>query len=458
MKKPEQLFGEILKATGGIKGNVGKMAAMTHLVGLESQKAILNLSAAAGSGKLDELTKSLQGAAGYADEIAKKRMNNFAGDIKLLTAAVDGLQISLFETQSGALREVVQGMTKWVDANKDLLRTGVNDFIVQAIPIVKSFGTGVRDGVSDLAAFTGGVQGALGPLESLFGVNSNDRIARAHALGEGLVKLGAGMIALTALTKAASAATFAYGVITNGVKAIVWLFEATVNGVRGAMVLYELSTKAGVGATLAMSFASKAATVDLLAQRTAALAASAGFATMAAAAGAAAIGVGAMIAANQNLKSQTEGVGMVDIIGGWLNGKSAFDTVNDHQNALARQRAAVTDQNASLNGTLTKRFELPDGLKFETGGSDLAKLLASLEKGQPPTPERGDDKGNARPPAQMVSPQERVARSVNETKSTTTTVEKSEVLLKLPPGVSADVRKPPGKKGAPIKVEPSGGI
>jgi hypothetical protein len=85
-----------------------------------------------------------------------------------------------------------------------------------------------------------------------------------------------------------------------------------------------------------------------------------------------------------------------------------------------------------------------------TKGSFFSGVDADLNR-------KAKEEAAARGGGQMVSPQDRVARSLSETK--TTTVEKSEVQLKLPPGMTADVKRPPGSKGAtPVQVTPSGGM
>lgn len=126
MKKPAQLLNEIFSATSKIKGNVGKSAAITELVGLESQKALLNLTGAVGSGKFDEVMKSLEtGVDGYSKSIAKIKQDSTRGDTAKLAATFDALRISMFSLVSGPLRGLISGFTEWVSANKDSAVAGV---------------------------------------------------------------------------------------------------------------------------------------------------------------------------------------------------------------------------------------------------------------------------------------------------------------------------------------------
>lgn len=130
MKPPAQLMSEIFKATSSIEGNVGKAAAITELVGLESQKALLNIAASVGSGKFDTVMKSLtEGVDGYSASIAKAKQNSGTGDIAKFTAELQAMQIVLYGIVSKDLREMVQGMRAWVVANKDVIATGITQFI-----------------------------------------------------------------------------------------------------------------------------------------------------------------------------------------------------------------------------------------------------------------------------------------------------------------------------------------
>jgi hypothetical protein len=59
------------------------------------------------------------------------------------------------------------------------------------------------------------------------------------------------------------------------------------------------------------------------------------------------------------------------------------------------------------------------------------------------------------PTPEAPTPTESITRTIEEKKTEHT--EKSEVTLKLPPGVSADVKKPKAGK-TPVKVQPTGAL
>src|SRR5690606_8094481 len=111
-------------------GNMDRVAYLADLVGLRGQKAATNLAKLFDSGKVASLTDELNKAAGSAQKMAELRMDNLKGDLTLLESAVDGVKVALFNMESGALREVVQGWTKWVDANKDLITSKAGEYMV----------------------------------------------------------------------------------------------------------------------------------------------------------------------------------------------------------------------------------------------------------------------------------------------------------------------------------------
>lgn len=130
LKPPQQLMTEVFKATSKIKGNVGQMAAFTDLVGLNSQKALLNIAAAVGSGKLDKVMSDLtSNVDGYATEIARLKQDSFIGDLNKIKAAAESLQIELFELTSGPLRDMAKRVNEWAQANQGLIISGVEKFL-----------------------------------------------------------------------------------------------------------------------------------------------------------------------------------------------------------------------------------------------------------------------------------------------------------------------------------------
>lgn len=117
----QDVLANVSKAAKKSGGNMDQVAFMAELVGLRGQKAAANLKDLFDTGRVQELTKELQNAAGSAKKMADIRMDNTYGDMEKLSSAIDGVKLSLFDTQSGPLREIIQSMTQWVETNKDLI-------------------------------------------------------------------------------------------------------------------------------------------------------------------------------------------------------------------------------------------------------------------------------------------------------------------------------------------------
>jgi TP901 family phage tail tape measure protein len=345
MRPPDELFAAILKATDAIEGNVGKTSAFVNLVGLESKTAMLNLAAAAKSGRLGSLTKDLEQAAGYADQIAAKRMDTFWGDLKLLGGAVDGIVNSLYSMQGGALRGVIQGISGWINANKQLIATRINDFINQtiafvreAIPVVREFGAGFLQGVRDvLPAFTwlgGAILSVTGWISQFFG---DEDTSRARNFGRVVGWVASAIVGVSVATRVATGLKWAYRAAVIAVKGALWLLKGMYATTKTAVDLFTRSTRAsGDALTKGTSRISSATTKMGKFQE---------------AAGAATLALGAWALAweaNEELAGHTQGLGAWGIAKGmWNQGTwNPMDVVDKHQNELARADKAKRDREA----------------------------------------------------------------------------------------------------------------
>jgi hypothetical protein len=227
------------------------------------------------------------------------------------------------------------------------------------------------------------------------------------------------------------------------------------------MVLYQTATKVGVGSTLALSFASKAATADMVIAKAAAFGAAGGFKALAVGAGAAAAAVGALMVAHDQwnkLMAETGGwEGFKAGIGGLLNEGSFFKGVDDFMNEKARNAALEPAQPATaLQPEMSELNKQLDALQIP--GFDMAMLEQRLGAlgGELGTKPGSDQPAGAKSPQgepQMVTPQERVARTISEQK--TEHKEQVEINIRAPAGV-ADVKQPKAGSKTKVKVTPTG--
>jgi len=203
-----EVLGNMGKAAKKSGGNLDQIAFFADLVGLRGQKAAANLKDMLLSGKFDELTKSIRGSAGAAKAMAELRMDNLKGDITLLKSAVDGVFTSLYKTNGGPLRALVQNWIRWIDVNKELIGLKVEDFVKKITPLIESFTEEFKDTVAETAEAFG----------DLFAAGKDDSTSkRTSEIAAGLGRL-AGMIAVISVAVGALGAAMAF---TFG-----WLFKA----------------------------------------------------------------------------------------------------------------------------------------------------------------------------------------------------------------------------------------
>lgn len=263
MKPPDQLMSEILGATSQIEGNVGKAAAMTELVGLESQKALQNVTAAVASGKFDTVMKDLTANVdGYAQSVAAVKMDSTRGDLKKFTAEIEAQQIALFGLVSGPMRGVLASSREWIQTNKELVGQRVQDTILWirdnsdlVVTSLKVLG-GTIGVFWALSAATKAAQVALATYELAVGVATVATNAFKWAFASTTATTEAGTVAITASKAATLASTIATGAST----AAQWLWNTAIGAGTLATTKFTFSGVASKVATLASAAASGVAT------------------------------------------------------------------------------------------------------------------------------------------------------------------------------------------------------
>ena len=129
MLPPLEVMRNLSLAAEKAGGNFDQLALFSELVGMRGQKAALNLSKLFEEGKGEALIESLRNAEGAASKMADLKMDSTLGDWERFKSAVDGVKISLFETQSGPLRGLIQGFTEWVETGGQLLAQDIAGYL-----------------------------------------------------------------------------------------------------------------------------------------------------------------------------------------------------------------------------------------------------------------------------------------------------------------------------------------
>ncbi len=237
------ILGQFAIAAEKSGGNMESLAFFADLVGLRGQKAALNLQEMLVSGKFDALANSMKNVYGYAERVAALKDDTLKGDWEKFGGAVDNLKLKIWSLESGPLRNVVQRMTKWVEANEGLVVSKASEWadkfftvldkIANNMPTIlhyaemigkgliawgaftvtaKVVGTavdgvglalrGVNVGLDAMAAFrAGGIVSALGTIvKGLVGVETQAGLAARALITGGLMSAGGLLGAAGALT------------------------------------------------------------------------------------------------------------------------------------------------------------------------------------------------------------------------------------------------------------------
>lgn len=106
-------------------------------VGRTAQSALLILTE--NTDKIEGLTTAFRDATGEGKKMAEIKLDNLAGDITLLSSAMDGLRLSIFEADgafSNFLRDNVQTLTSFVNILTALSEgdLGMSDFFTLSMP------------------------------------------------------------------------------------------------------------------------------------------------------------------------------------------------------------------------------------------------------------------------------------------------------------------------------------
>jgi TP901 family phage tail tape measure protein len=163
MLSPQKLMAEIVKAGDKSKGNMAEVAFFADLVGLRGQKAALNLKELFKSGKLTGLVTELERAAGTAEKMSKFRMDTLTGDLDVMQENIKGIAIDLFSMNSGPLRKIAQDFNKWLDEHHAEIATELQEGIAgiaESLPVIVKHGAPLAKIVGTFYAMSLAVKGA----------------------------------------------------------------------------------------------------------------------------------------------------------------------------------------------------------------------------------------------------------------------------------------------------------
>lgn len=115
LREVPELFADILKATKNM-GNADRLGILTKLVGLEAATAFSSMVDEKNMADFEKMMDNMDKRSGITKETADTMSNNLASDWNGLTSAISGVQIAFGSLNEGPLRNLVQRITKIVQA------------------------------------------------------------------------------------------------------------------------------------------------------------------------------------------------------------------------------------------------------------------------------------------------------------------------------------------------------
>ena len=187
---------DVEKATSGM-GDAEKAAALSTTFTADSIKG-LNLMLNAGIDNAAAFEEELRNSSGAAEEMAEIMQDNLAGDLTKLNSAFEGLQLTLYETANGSIREVVQSVTndlipafsdfaKGVEGSGKRVGEAVGKIVNQILTaIVKAAPQIVQMGFTLILSL---IQGVLSSLPDVIKAGTEIILSLLKGLGEAIPQL-----------------------------------------------------------------------------------------------------------------------------------------------------------------------------------------------------------------------------------------------------------------------------
>ena len=149
---------DVEAATQGM-GDAQAQAALQSTFTARSIQGV-NKLLTAGITQFDDYENAVRGSAGTAAEQAEVMLDNLSGDIKLFQSALEGVQIDMYESANGILRDAVQGATDIITAFQEVVKSGfatdaMQEMFVTAFDFIGNIGTKAIDGlITGLESFS----------------------------------------------------------------------------------------------------------------------------------------------------------------------------------------------------------------------------------------------------------------------------------------------------------------
>ena len=223
-----EILGEVAKKTEKL-GAGDRLSIFKDIAGKQAGAAFASLVGDAGAGGITKFIEVLENARGEAKRIAAQMGDNTSGDLKSLESAWEAVKISIFSTNSGPIRDLIQHITTltrklnaWVTANPQLAGQ-----LLKVIAVGGVF-------ITAMGAIALTMASILGPLAMLrYGLSSLHIIGLVSKLFGGLIWV---------LTK--------MGIVAKIVTATQWLLNIAMNANPIGLVIAAVAGLIAIGVLL----------------------------------------------------------------------------------------------------------------------------------------------------------------------------------------------------------------
>jgi TP901 family phage tail tape measure protein len=426
MLGPTKVLEQLVKAGKKAGGNMAQVAFFAELVGMRGQKAAVNLKDLFAAGKFTELTDELKKAQGVAEQMSNLRMDTTLGDLDKLQESIKTVLIDLFSLKSADLRKSVQKATEWIDKNKGRIIEEVMrrvQWLLENIPTIEKWVKRIGKMVVAFYAVAAAVKVATVSIQ-------------AYALASKL--LGGGTAAVKATAVAAGLLNAEVLAANKGLVGM----RAALNASAMAQALDTIQSKLGKAGVLGL-----------------------------------ALGVGVAFGTWLNHtfeldKKIADWIAELTGLADRLENRNGPKSVND-SDTMSFPDGTVMDRegNIKVRGPNWERYANQRLRRQEAAGDVVLSAaeqarIAALQAAENPSSVTWSDaplaylgdsvdlvqSGETDWRKQVVSPQERIAHTINE--STTTT--KAEVTIRDETGTATVTKQPTQQGWFQIQVTPSG--
>jgi TP901 family phage tail tape measure protein len=203
----------------------------------------------AGADKIGEYQKSLEGASGTTEGMAKLLSADMLGALRNFSSLIDGVKLDIFTAIRPVLADLVKGTSEWVTANRELIKTKAGEWIAMLrdnLPEIWKWTVRIAKAFAGFLVFAGVV----------WGINA------AVTAYEAITILAAGAAWLwNAAADANIVSTALLAIEIVAYRVAQWASHAATVAVTAATWLYEAAIWAGKLGTVEFTFAAVASKV-----------------------------------------------------------------------------------------------------------------------------------------------------------------------------------------------------